>query len=89
MPQLEFSERFADDLAAVTSPRVEARVMRALDCIESFGNFGSPLLPRSVEDRFGNGVRKVVIRPFDLIYTHYPEQDLVRVEALVYARGTP
>ena len=61
--------------------------MRALDCIEQFGGFGSPLLPRSVKERFGDGVRKVVVRPFELIYTHYPEQDLVRVEALVHARS--
>ena len=87
MPRLEFSERFADDLAGVTSPRVEARILRALDCIERFGNFGSPLTPRSVKERFGDEVRKVVVRPLDLIYTYYPEQDLVRVEALIHARS--
>ena len=89
MPRLEFSERFADDLAAVTSPKVEANIMRALDNIESFGDFGSPLVPRSIKERFGEGVRKVVVRPYNLIYTHYPEQGLVRVEALLHGRAIP
>ena len=87
MPRLEFSERFADDLAAVTFPRVEAGVMRALDAIERFGDFGSPLMPDSIKARFGDGVRKVVVKPLDLIYTHYPEEGLARIEALVHARG--
>ena len=87
MPRLEFSKRFADDLAAVTSPRVEANVMRALDAIESFGSFGFPLMPDSIKKRYGDGIRKVVVRPFGLIYTHYPDKDLVRVEALIYARS--
>ena len=87
MPRFEFSERFADDLASVTSRRVEAGIMRALDNIESFGDFGSPIMPDSIKRRFGDGVRKVVVRPYDLIYTHYPNEGVARVEALVLARS--
>ena len=86
MPRLEYSERFASDLAEVTSERVEARVLTALDNIEAFGDFGSPVVPSSLTERFGNGIRKVAIAPFDLLYTHYPSQDLARIEAFVYAR---
>lgn len=84
MPKLEYSERFAEDLAMVTPARVEERIFRALDGIEVFGGLGSRDVPRSISERFGGGVRKVTVNPFDLVYTFYPQIDLVRVEALVH-----
>jgi hypothetical protein len=87
VPRLEYSERFASDLAEVTSPRLEGRILKALDNVEAFGGFGSPLVPKSIAQGFGPGVRKVAIGPFDLIYTHVPEKDLVLVEALVPGRA--
>lgn len=86
MPRLEYSERFANGLASVTSERVEKLVMESLDNIELFGEYGSFLLPESVRQEFGEGVRKVVVGPFDLIYTLYPEKDVARIEALVSQR---
>lgn len=87
MPRLEFSERFAEDLAAVTSPRLEGRILSDLDSIELFGEFGSPNIPESIKEEFGEGVRKVAVNPFDLVYTFYPEEDLCRIEALVHQRA--
>lgn len=87
MPRLEFSERFAEDLAAVTSPRLEGRILSDLDSIELFGEFGSPNIPDSIKEEFGEGVRKVAVNPFDLVYTFYPEEDLCRIEALVHQRA--
>lgn len=87
MPELEYSERFAEDLAMVTSARVEERIFRVLDDIEVFGGLGSRDVPRSISERFGGGVRKVTVNPFDLVYTFYPRIDLVRVEALVHQRA--
>ena len=87
MPRLEYSERFAEDLASVTSEKVEARVYAALDNVEVFGEFGSRVVPDSIREGFGEGVRKVVVSPFDLIYTYYPDEDLVRIEALVHQRA--
>ncbi len=86
MPRLEYSERFANDLASVTSERVEKLVMESLDNIELFGEYGSFLLPESVRQEFGEGVRKVVVGPFGLIYTLYPEKEVARIEALVSQR---
>lgn len=87
MPRLEYSDRFAGDLARVTSPKVEARVYEALDNIEAFEDFGSRLVPESIRREFGEGVRKVVVNPFDLVYTYYPEEDLARIEALIHQRA--
>jgi len=87
MPRLEYSERFVEDLARVTSAKVEARVYAALDNVEAFGEFGSRVVPDSIRRDFGEGVRKVVVGPFDLVYTYYPDEGLARVEALVYQRA--
>ena len=87
MPRLEYSERFAEDVARVTSAKVEARIYAVLDSIEAFGDFGSKVVPDSIREGFGEGVRKVVVSPFDLIYTYYPSDDLARIEALVHQRA--
>ncbi len=87
MPRLEFSERFADDLARVTSKKLEARIFASLDHIEMFGEFGSRSIPDSIQQEFGEGVRKVALNPFDLVYTYYPKRELVRVEALVHQKA--
>ena len=87
MPELEYSERFAEDLAMVTSARVEERIFRVLDGIEMFGGLGSRDVPKSISERFGGGVRKVTVNSFYLVYTFYPQKDLVRVEALVHQRA--
>lgn len=86
VPELEYSERFAEDLAAVTSARVEERIIRALDGIEMFGGLGSRDVPKSISERFGGDVRKVTVNSFDLVYTFYSQKDLVRAEALVHQR---
>lgn len=87
MPRLEFSERFVNDLALVESAKLEARIMANLDNVEMFGEFGSANIPESIREEFGAGVRKVAANPFDLIYTFYPEQNLVRIEALVHQKA--
>lgn len=87
MPKMEYAERFADDLSSVTSPKAENRILEYLNNIERFGEFGSSMVPASIKEEFGEGVRKVAVNPFDLVYTLYPEQDLVRVEALVHQRA--
>ena len=86
VPKLEYSERFAEELAMATSARVEERIFRVLDGIEVFGGLGSRDVPRSISERFGGDVRKVTVNSFDLVYTFYPQKDLVRVEALVHQR---
>lgn len=87
MARLEYSERFANDFARVWSPKLEARILANLDNIERFAEFGSSNLPASIKARFGEGVRKVAVNPFDLIYTYYPKDDLVRIEALIHQKA--
>ncbi|MEI3376959.1 MAG: hypothetical protein V8R08_03880 [Coriobacteriales bacterium] len=87
MPRLEFSNRFADDLAAIETKKLEQRILNIVDSIELFGGFGSSQVPVSITEEFGDGVRFVAVNPFDLIYTWYPEKDLVHIEALIHQRS--
>jgi hypothetical protein len=87
MPRLAYSDRFAGDMARVTSEKVEARIGGALDNIEAFGEFGSKIVPDSIRREFGPSVRKVVVDPFDLVYTYFHDEDLARIEALIRQRA--
>ena len=87
MPRLEYSERFADDLATIRADKLESRIFGILDSLEFFGRFGSSQVPQSVTERFGLGIRYVAVNPFDFVYTWYPDDDLVRVEALIHQRA--
>lgn len=84
MPRLEYSDRFAGDMARVTSEKVEARIDLALDNIEAFGEFGSKVVPDSIRREFGSSVRKVVVDPFGLVYTYFHDEDLAHIEALIH-----
>ena len=85
MPRIVFSERFADDLARITSAKVEASIMKALDNIEVFAGFGSRNIPDSIRKEFGDGVRKVAVNPFDLVYSI--DGDEAHIEALIHQRA--
>ena len=87
MPELVFSERFANDLAAVTSQKAEASVWAALDNVEAFPEIGSPNVPDAIRREFGDGVRKMVVGPFDLVYTIGEVDGKIHVEALVHQRA--
>lgn len=87
MPKLMFSQRFARDLAEITSPKLERRIFDMLDYIEAYGGFGSSNVPASVKRCYGEEVRKVAINPFDLIYTLDSEADVAHIEALIHQRS--
>lgn len=61
--------------------------MRVLDCIEAFGEFGTTQLPDSIVADYGPGVRKVSVKPLDLIYSLNQAGDVARIEALVSQRS--
>lgn len=87
MPRVQYSSEFAVGLSEISSSRLENEILNVLDSLQLFGECGSPLVPDSIRRNYGDGVRKIAINPFDLIYTFYPEEDLVRIEALVSQRA--
>lgn len=87
MATLDFSEGFVDDLAEVSSERVREAVYAVLAPLAALPNYGSPDIPLSVKRKFGSNVRKLVVAPYDIIYTYDEETDVVRVHGLVPQRA--
>lgn len=83
MPRVELTERFVNDASDIRSDRVLDHVYRALRNLESFPQMGSTDVPRSIVREFGEGVRKYVVAPFDLIYEYNESSDVVLVYGLV------
>ena len=87
MPRLEYSQRFVNDFAAIETKKLEQRILKNLDNIELFAEFGSPDIPASIKEEFDGDIRKVAVSPFDLIYTYFADRDLCRIEALVHQKA--
>lgn len=54
--------------------------------LERFAQRGSRDLPQSVLSRFDH-TRKIVVSPFDIIYTYDAESDTAVVQGIVHQRG--
>ena len=87
MTKLLYSDRFASDLAGVTSAKIERKIFDILDTIEAAGDIGSKAVPESIRSEFGAGVRKLAVNPFDLVYTYDIERDIAFIEALIHQRA--
>ena len=48
-----------------------------------FSEIGSADIPETTRERYGTAVRKMAIRPFDLVYEYDRESDVVYVHALI------
>lgn len=82
-----YSEAFLDDAAAVWSPKVRDHLARALAAVESFPEIGSTDVPASIRSQYGEGIRKIVVAPFDLAYEYDAEADAVLVYGLIHYRA--
>lgn len=82
-----YTEGFLDDASYIYSDRVRDDLAKALSAIETFPRIGSQAIPASIKQRFGNGVLKFVVKPFDLIYEYFDESDTVVVYGLIPFRA--
>lgn len=87
MARMVYTEGFLEDASYVYSPRVQENLASALAAIEAFPRIGSQSIPTSIKERFGDGVLKVVVKPFDLVYEYLEEADTVVVYGLVPFRA--
>ena len=86
MTKLLYSDRFASDLAGVTSANIERKIFDILDTIEAADDIGSKAVPESIRSEFGAGVRKLAVNPFNLVYTYDAERDIAFIEASIHQR---
>ena len=87
MSRMVYTEGFLDDAAAVWSGQVRDRLGRMLAAIEAFPEIGSRDILASLRAQYGDGVRKAVVEPFDLIYEYDSKTDSVIVYGLVHFRA--
>lgn len=80
-------ESFEDDFAMVTSKAKRSKIIEAIALLERFPQRGSTNLPPNVLACYGNG-RKIVIPPFDIIYTYDSDSDTAIVQGIVHQRGS-
>lgn len=86
LTKLLYSNRFASDLAGVTSANIERKIFDILDVIEGAGDIDSKAVLESIRSEFGTGVRKLAVNPSDLVYTYDAERDIVFIEAPIHQR---
>lgn len=87
MARLFVFEAFLDARNNVRSERIRKNIDDMLRTIEDMPGVGPFILPKSIVHKFGPGVRKAVVSPFEIVYEHNEEVDTVFVYALLYCPG--
>lgn len=86
MARLLYAESFLESAADLHSPRVISKLEDTLRAIEAFPRIGSRSLPASIRESFGDGVYKMVVCQFDLIYSYDEKTGVVAIYDLVPCR---
>ena len=86
MARLVYTEGFVDDVARVELPGKRDEIFRYVAMLADFPEAGSPVVAASVADRFGNGVRKLAVRPFLVVYEYRKAEDAVYFLGLVHQK---
>lgn len=87
MAEIVFTEGFMADAAIVEREEKLDEILDTIALLEDAPKIGSAILPASIRRRYGSQVRKLVVRPFDIIYDYLPKDDAVVVLTLIHQRG--
>ena len=87
MAEIVFTEGFMADAAIVEREEKLDEILDTIALLEDAPEIGSATLPASIRRRYGSQVRKLVVRPFDIIYDYLPKDDAVVVLTLIHQRG--
>lgn len=86
MRRVLYTEPFLDEMAQVTSDRICNNIFDSIDKLPSVPNLGSQNLPQAIIDKYGRAVRKLVVKPFLVIYKELDNGDFL-VLGLMYGRA--
>ncbi len=86
MPEIIFSESFAQSLAEVYSDRVRGNIVNMLSLLETSPELGSTNLLPSTRKLLGQDSRRIVVDPFDIFYRVSADGGSIEVIALVDQR---
>ncbi len=87
MARLLYTEQFVSDMAQIDLASKREQVLDACDRLASFPLMGTADMPLSLLREYGRGIRKLVVRPFTVVYEYVEETDEVHVLGLVYGRA--
>ena len=87
MSRVVVLDSFDEDLEHVTSARVYNAILDAVESLEQFPQRGSISIPKSIKSKYGTRVRKIVVNPFDVVYSYDSQDDIVIVMGLVHQRN--
>lgn len=86
MAKLLPTSRFIEDAKSIYSARLDVKLSKVLTQLEMFPNSGSSDIPPSIKVKYGNDIKKAVIKPFDLVYLYDEKADVVVLLALIHMR---
>lgn len=79
-------DSFESDLEKVSSGRVRDAIVDAVALLQQFPQRGSANVPSSMREQYGD-VRKIVVKPLDIVYRYDAASDTAIVMGLVHARA--
>ncbi len=86
MAAIKATEELAEELAGITSLKVEQDLRRTVEALRQFPELGSAKAPRSIQQLYGNDIRKINVGPFLLVYRYSKKEDTVFLYGLIYTR---
>lgn len=86
MMELAFSSRFFDDLETVELESKQDEIVDAIGLLPTVPEMGSRRIPTSIEQEFGPSVRKLVVKPFLVVYEIMEDEGLLYIHGLVHQR---
>ncbi|HIW75639.1 MULTISPECIES: type II toxin-antitoxin system RelE/ParE family toxin [Gordonibacter] len=87
MPELIYTEGFVADVAQIRFESKRNEIKRRVDLLSGFPELGSPNLPRSLVEQYGDTVRKLVVSPFLIVYEYHEDEDTVYLLGLIHQRS--
>lgn len=84
MARLVYADAFVDGMTSVQLESKRDEILGKTDLLASFPELGSTLLPKSIREKYGNDVRKLVAAPFDIVYEYDSQNDTVHILGLVH-----
>lgn len=80
--ELRIADEFTDALAEISSDALPSRIYSAASSLAAFPDSGSPLVRKSLVERYGEDIRQLAVSRFAIAHRHVG--DTVDVLALVY-----
>ena len=87
MATVRITRGFEADLDIVLSGKVLRDILKTVAMLEAIPSMGSSDVPQSIQESFGDSVRKIPVKPFDIVTRYDVEEDAVDVLGLVHQRA--